>query len=575
MHQFMNKRLLVGLITSLLITGCSQLERTPPSPDSSSMEFPPDTTYVTGELNAQSLYQLLAAELAGKQGRFDLALDYYLNQTRLTRDPAVAERATRIAQFLRRTDAVMDASRLWSEIEPDNIEPLHIQANILLHERQFEAALPLLEQVLDQGGEEALALIAGQTEEMSPEIAEHYYALLTQLNQQQPEQLDYLLTRVLLLRQLGRTSAAAELLDEGLKRAPDEAELALQRAEIYRLQGQPAQGLKLIQRALKQEPEHTRLAASEAQLLLLSGRVTAAWQAIQQLLSQQPDNHQLRYYFALLLLENNRPAQSRQLLQQLLDQQPDNSAPHFYLGLIAQQQEQRQLALEHFLQVDQGPNLIQAYARALSLFDTADEQEKVQQLIESAQERHPDQEEALTILLVEWLDRVGERRTALTILDNSLELTPDSVNLLYTRSMLTPAEQSAQIISDLRRALTLDADNPMLLNALGYSLTVYSDEFEEAHNLISRALAQQPEDAAILDSMGWVLHKLGRNEEARHFLQQAQARYPDPEVIGHLVQVLWALGQQQQALELLQNALNQHINDSHLLDAADAIGVTP
>ena len=575
MHQFMNKPLLVCLITSLLITGCSQLERTPDTAVTPEPVEIPEASYVKGELNGETLYQLVSAELAGKQGRFDLALDHYLNQTRLTRDPAVAERATRIAQFLRRVDAVMETSQLWSEIAPDNIEPLYIRANILLHERRFETALPLLEQVLTQGEDEALTLIAGQADAMPSEVAEHYYDLLTRLSRQQPDQLDYLLTRVLLLRQLERTNEAADQLDEGLKIDPQQPDLVLQRAEIYRLQNQPARGLELVQRALRKHPDHTRLAASRAQLLLLSGQPRTAWKAIQQLLKEQQDNQQLRYYFALLLLENEQPKQSRQLLQQLLEQQPDNSAPHFYLGMIAQEEGQQELALEHYLQVDQGPNLIQAYARMLSLFDSAGEQTRVATLIQSGMERHPDHREDLIILHAEWLDRMDLRPQALTILDQAVDATPDSPNLLYTRAMLTDAEHSQRMISDLRRALALSPDNPMLLNALGYTLTIHSDQLDEAHALISRALAQQPEDAATLDSMGWVLHKLGRHKEARHFLQQAHAQYPDPEVTGHLVQVLWALGEKQQALDLLQRALEQKPDDPHLLEASDAIGVTP
>ena len=574
MHQFMNKPLLVCLITSLLITGCSQLERTPDTAATPEPVEIPEAPYVKGELNGETLYQLVSAELAGKQGRFDLALDNYLYQARLTRDPGVAERATRIAQFLRRVDAVMETSQLWSEIAPDNIEPLYIRANILLHERQFETALPLLEQVLAQGADEALTLIAGQTDAMPSEVAEHYYDLLTRLNRQQPDQLDYLLTRVLLLRQLERTDEAADLLDKGLQLDPTQPDLALQRAEIYRLQNQPARGLELVQRSLRKHPDHTRLAASRAQLLLLSGQPRTAWDAIRQLLKSQQDNQQLRYYFALLLLENGQPEQSRQLLQQLLEQQPDNSAPHFYLGMIAQEQGQQELALEHYLQVDQGPNLIQAYVRMLDLFD-ADDRQRVADLVQSGLERHPDHREDLIILHAEWLDRMGFRPQALTILDQAVEATPDSTNLLYTRAMLTDEEHSQRMINDLRRALALSPDNPMLLNALGYTLTIYSDQLDEAHALISRALAQQPEDAATLDSMGWVLHKLGRNKEARHFLQQAHAQYPDPEVTGHLVQVLWALGEKQQALDLLQRALEQKPDDPHLQEASDAIGVTP
>jgi len=576
-HQFMNKPLLISLITSLLITGCGQLERTPSSAnaDRLGLEPTPSRSYSKGELNGDTLYQLLSAELAGKRGRFDLALDNYLNQARLTRDPAVAERATRIAQFLRRADAVLEASRLWSEVDPENIEPLFIRANILLHEGQFASALPLLEQVLEQGGDEALALIAARSDAMPTDIAEQYYDLLTRLNRQQPEQLDYLLTRVLLLRRLDRTALAAELLDAGLRIEPEQAELVLQRAEIYRQQGQPAEGLKLVQRALRHEPEHTRLAASRAQLLLLTGQTDAAWEAIQRLLRQQRDNPQLRYYFALLLLENDQLEQSRQLLQQLLAQQPDDTAPHFYLGVIAQQRGQRELALQHYLQVDQGPNLVQSYARALSLFEGADDRPRVDALIESGMKNHPELRERLLTLQVEWLDRIGQRSEAVAILNRALERTPDSVDLLYTRSMLTDPSQSQRIISDLRRALVLEPDNPTLLNALGYTLTLYTNDLEEAHALISRALAQQPEDPAILDSMGWVLHRLGRDAQALRFLQQAHARYPDPEVTAHLVQVLWALDQRQQAIELLRQALTEQPDNTLLREAADAIGITP
>jgi Flp pilus assembly protein TadD len=115
----------------------------------------------------------------------------------------------------------------------------------------------------------------------------------------------------------------------------------------------------------------------------------------------------------------------------------------------------------------------------------------------------------------------------------------------------------------------------MVQNALGYTLTIYTDRLDEAHMLISRALEQQPDDAATLDSMGWVLHKLGRHGEARHFLQQAYDIYPDPEVGGHLVQVLWALGERQAAQALLDAQLQQHPDNEHLLDAANMIGVSP
>ncbi len=572
MYRFSKRPLMISLLAGLVLSGCSSQKQLPAATSDAGVYTP--SSYTPGEFNANSLYHLLTAELAGKQGRFDLALDNYLQEAEATGDAAVAERATRIAQFLRRPQAVLKASRLWSQAAPDALEPLHIQANILLHEGRFEAALPLLRTLLEQGGDEALALIGGRVDEMSPEVAGHYFRLLSELHETSPERLDLLLTRALLLKQQQRPDAAAQLLDKGLQQSPGEAELTLQRAELYRQHGAPAQGLALVEQALKQTPDHGRLLATRAQLLLLSGQPTRAWRAIRDLLAQQ-DNPQLSYYFALLLLENERWQESHSLLQQLLEQDPSITAPHFYLGVIAQAQQQPEQALRHFLLVEEGPNLIQAYARALSLYEQPQQAAEVEALIDFAVRKHPEQREPLIILYVEWLQQQQMRENALETLDQALTATPDNVNLLYTRAMLRSADDSVRMIADLRRALSLAPNNPMVQNALGYTLTLYTDQLDEAHTLISRALEQQPEDAATLDSMGWILHKLGRHGEARHFLQRAYDTYPDPEVSGHLIQVLWALGEQQAARSLLNDGLQQHPDNAHLLEAASVIGVTP
>lgn len=572
MYRFSKQPLWISLLAGLVLSGCSS-QTSKPEAGAPAAAYAP-SAYVPGEFNASSLYNLLSAEMAGKQGRFDLALDNYLREAEATGDAGVAERATRIAQFLRRPQAVLTASRLWARADPEALEPLHIQANILLHEGRFESALPLLRQLLEQGGDEALALIGGRVEEMSPVIAGQYYSVLTELNSATPQRLDLVLTRALLLKQQRHPEAAARLLDQGLQQRPGDTELTLQRAELYRQQGHPARGLALVEKALRKNPEHGRLQASRAQLLLLSGQPARAWRAIREVLAQQ-DNPQLGYYFALLLLENDRWQESRALLQQLLEQSPEVTAPHFYLGIIAQSRQQPEQALRHYLEVEDGPNLIQSYARALSLYEQPQQAAEVEALIDFAIRKHTEQREPLTILYVEWLQRQQMRESALETLNQALATTPDSVNFLYSRAMLSTAEESDRMIDDLRRALALEPDNPMVQNALGYTLTLYTDRLDEAHTLISRALAQQPEDAATLDSMGWVLYKLGRHGEARHFLQQAYDAYPDPEVGGHLIRVLWVLGEQQAAMKLLNDELQQHPDNEHLMDAADAIGVTP
>ena len=73
-----------------------------------------------------------------------------------------------------------------------------------------------------------------------------------------------------------------------------------------------------------------------------------------------------------------------------------------------------------------------------------------------------------------------------------------------------------------------------------------------------------PESPAIIDSLGWVLHKRGKHDEALHQLEIAYAEFPDHEVAAHIVDVLVALDREDEALEFLVTAEEQN-PDSELL----------
>ena len=94
-------------------------------------------------------------------------------------------------------------------------------------------------------------------------------------------------------------------------------------------------------------------------------------------------------------------------------------------------------------------------------------------------------------------------------------------------------------------------DSPTSLNALGYTLADRTDKYREAEKLIRKALEYEPDNPAIIDSLGWVLYRLGQNEEALTHLERAYEGFPDPEVAAHIVEVLHALGLSDEARERL------------------------
>jgi tetratricopeptide (TPR) repeat protein len=110
-------------------------------------------------------------------------------------------------------------------------------------------------------------------------------------------------------------------------------------------------------------------------------------------------------------------------------------------------------------------------------------------------------------------------------------------------------------LQDLQHILNTDPDNVRALNALGYTLADRTDRYAEALVYIEKAYAQEPDDPAIMDSLGWVHYRLGNLGKAQEYLQQAFKQSGDGEIGAHLGEVLWAKGDQDAARRIWNEAL--------------------
>jgi tetratricopeptide (TPR) repeat protein len=102
---------------------------------------------------------------------------------------------------------------------------------------------------------------------------------------------------------------------------------------------------------------------------------------------------------------------------------------------------------------------------------------------------------------------------------------------------------------------------------LGYTLVDRTNDHREGLELIERAQRQLPDNGAILDSMGWALHRLRRNTEALDFLERADRRSRDPEIVLHLGEVLWSLDRRADALNTLEQGLKTFPDNEKLQEA--------
>ena len=162
---------------------------------------------------------------------------------------------------------------------------------------------------------------------------------------------------------------------------------------------------------------------------------------------------------------------------------------------------------------------------------------------------------------------------ALGYINDSLVYLPDNIDLIYARALVASELKDIKVAEDdFRSILAVEPDNVNALNALGYTLADQTQRYDEAKELIAKALTLRPDSAHILDSMGWVLYHLKDFDGAISYLQQAFDTSPEVEVAAHLGEVYWESNRHDEAHDVWQQAYKLDSKNKVLIETLERFG---
>ncbi len=555
-------RTFTSLIATLLLCGCvaspptNRMEKSP-LPADHARQKQPEQALPPASFEAETLYSLLVAELAGKRKRHDILLVGYMNQAEKTRDPGIVERATRLAIWLKADQAALKSAELWTEIEPDSEKAKQALTAQLVKAGQFNKAMRLLEQVLESGGWANFEYLAVNSKGISPGQRNELIVQFDQLLQKNPKHAGLLFGKTVLLQMNGRIDKALETAWE-LDQIKHDTHSILLTARLLHQQGKTKQALQQLEDALHTNPDDDRIRLLYAQMLVEKREYPQAQKEFDILVDKTPDNHQLRMTLALITIENGLFKAAKKHLNQLLLQEPMAADAHYYLAQIAEREKEIELAVNHYSRVTRGDKSMAAHAKLWALLLETGQLDKAQKLFAASRAANSEKANALYLMEADLLSRQGLTAQALALLNEALERSPQNLNLLYGRAMIAEKLNDLGALErDLRTILNIEPDNAMVLNALGYTLADRTDRYQEALDLITRANELKPNDPAITDSLGWTLFRLGNYPKAIQLLERALASYPDHEISAHLGEALWMSGDHKRAEQVWQDALER------------------
>jgi len=518
---------------------------------------------------SKDAYHLLVAEMAINRGQTALAVEHYLALAKSQNNPAIAERAVRVAVYGQDLEAAVAAAQRWVELDPDRVEARQVIAAIYIRQDRVDDAYAYLDSLIQGSSLEDKQLFVSLLGVLAREKNTKTVISVTRKIAEKYDSRAYALyLHGMMAAQGGESEEALAHIDRAL--SIEEIEGAHNaRAKLLLKLGRHEEAVVSLKKAVDRLPDDQSLRLTYARLLVDVKQYEEARVEFEILHEASPDDAELLYTLGLLSLESQRLDDAEKYLLKLVEKGQREGEAQYYLGRINEGRKRYDDAIDWYKQVHDGQYQFDARLRIADMLGRSGRIEEAHDYLKAMLKGSQSNTSLVRIYLAEGelLRSVRKYDEAMEVYNTALGIVPGNNDLLYVRALTAQNVGRIDILeADLKAILKTEPDNAHALNALGFTLADQTDRYDEAYKLLKRAIEIMPEDPAIIDSFGWVNYRLGRYDEAIMLLRRALSRFDDAEIAAHLGEVLWVSGNKAEARGVWKKALKKSPNDPLIED---------
>jgi len=505
-----------------------------------------------------ALYDMLLGEIALQRGDYALAAKTYLELARQSRDPRVARRAVEVANQGKLTDLAIEASRLWLDIEPKSPAAMQVLAALLISAKKVEEAEPVIDRLLSAEGvsmERGLLqlnrLLAGNPDKAAnlrvvkniaakhDKLPEAHIAVAQAASAANDDK-----TAIAAARRAG------EMRPEWEVPAVLEAQILQKRST--------ADAAKRLGQFVEKNPGSREGRLNYARALILDKKIAEARKQFEALLAANPRDTQLTYMVGVTALQLKDYAVAEDTMKRLVGnaEYRDQDGARYILGQIAEEKKDWPQAIKWYGEIQDGEHAVPARLRTANAIAKQGKLDAARDFLHKAVDEYPGQEVQFMVAEAQLLRDANRSGEAFELLDKALKADPEQPELLYDYALTAEKLEKYDVLeANLRKLIEVRPEHAHAYNALGYSFADRNLRLKEARELIEKAVELAPEDNFILDSLGWVLFREGNLKGAAETLRRAYNGRPDAEIGAHLGEVLWAMGDKNEANRIWNESL--------------------
>ena len=520
------------------------------------------------EPNNDTEAHLRSAEFALNSFDYDQVVESYINAFNSSNEIETLKQAAWLSKNYGFKSKSISLAKIWLEIEPDNDAAL-----LFLINRQLESDLII-------AAKKNLKLLISRNEGESDEILYSIYPYLSDENVENLEVLISSFTKIYKKSALVKYLYSSVLLENGkVGEAIRQAELSSKLSPIWEkpklllarallLSGKNEEAVSYLAYMIGDQINPSSDSRLELALAYMSSdRLDDALGQVSQILLERNSEYSALRLMAIINFRLEDYDSASKDFNELLEKDMFRMDSLFYLARISEQKSNFSDALKYYSMVTSGVNTVYSQRKVVSLLLSMNQISEAKNHLKDFGQKHPKYMNEMLQIESNLYSELDEYEEALVLSDKLVLYYPKNTGFQLKRAnLLLELDRKNEALEAYSAIVKNSPKDPNALNAYGYVLTNYSNNYKKAYKLIKKAIKLDPDNPAIIDSYGWILYRMGKYEEAEEELNKAYQLYKDPEIAFHLIKVLLKTNKKERAKNIFTEAKVLFMDNKYLID---------